>query len=238
MFIENKYSNCYYNIINRAKSRQIDSLGYIEKHHIIPKSLGGTNAPENLVQLTAKEHFICHLLLPKMTTGDQKRKMIHAAWRMAIQKKPDQKRYKVSSKVYEMIKIQRSEYLKTLVGPLNPNYGNKTGRTSADFTPQWRANISSSKKGKTTWNKGIERTDEEKAKISATRKLKSGTPGWNTRPPCSVEKASKIREANTGKKWIHNPKVIGERKQLNLQDCEQYLLLGWCFGIGPRIPRS
>lgn len=38
-------------------------------------------------------------------------------------------------------------------------------RTSKDFTPEWKANISAAKKGKPTWNKGIPRTEEEKAKM-------------------------------------------------------------------------
>ena len=66
MFLENKYTKCYYKIIDRALSREIDSKKYYEKHHIVPKSLGGDNSKSNLVYLSAKEHFVCHLLLTKM----------------------------------------------------------------------------------------------------------------------------------------------------------------------------
>ena len=52
IFIENKYTRYYYSIIDRAKNRSI--TGYTENHHIIPKSLGGTNQKHNLVKLTAK----------------------------------------------------------------------------------------------------------------------------------------------------------------------------------------
>jgi hypothetical protein len=214
-------------------SRIPGPLGYIEKHHIIPKSLGGSNDVSNLVCLTAKEHFICHLLLPKMTTGDQKKKMVYAAWRMAVQKKPDQARYRVSAKVYEMIKTQRCAYLKTLVGPLNPNFGNRTGRTSADFTPEWRAKISASRKGKSSWNKGITRTAEERSRISATRKQRSSDPTWNVRPACSPEKAQKIKEANLGKKWVHC-KETRERKYVSPNDFTLLCSQGWSPGLGPK----
>ena len=60
-------------IVSNAKNRTIS--GYIEKHHIIPKSCGGSNKKENLVALTAKEHFICHLLLTKMTENNYRIKM-------------------------------------------------------------------------------------------------------------------------------------------------------------------
>jgi len=62
MYLQNKYSKCYFNIINRAKSREIAPNTYTEKHHIISKSCGGDNSSANLVKLTAREHFICHLL--------------------------------------------------------------------------------------------------------------------------------------------------------------------------------
>jgi hypothetical protein len=76
MFKENKYSQCYYNIIERAKSRE--KIGYTETHHILPRSMGGSNDSSNLVELTAREHYICHLLLPKMTDGKNHYKMIYA----------------------------------------------------------------------------------------------------------------------------------------------------------------
>ena len=59
------YNVIYFNIIERAKTRGLikKSLGYYtERHHIIPRCIGGNNNKENLVLLTAKEHFICHYL--------------------------------------------------------------------------------------------------------------------------------------------------------------------------------
>ena len=58
------YQNIYNNIINTRKQKTFN--GYTEKHHIIPKSLGGGDNKDNLVELSAREHFICHLLLTKM----------------------------------------------------------------------------------------------------------------------------------------------------------------------------
>lgn len=60
------YSNVYDTIIKQAKDRNIDELSgdtYMEVHHIIPRSLNGTNDHSNLVHLTPKEHFVCHHLL-------------------------------------------------------------------------------------------------------------------------------------------------------------------------------
>ena len=63
------YKNIYYKIIENAKKETENGnrhVGYYERHHIQPKSLGGNNKKENLVKLTAREHFICHWLLVKM----------------------------------------------------------------------------------------------------------------------------------------------------------------------------
>lgn len=82
MFIQSKYSRTYYSIIHKALSRIDSTESYYEKHHIVPKSLGGSNDQSNLVRLTFREHYICHRLLVKMTFGDDRRKMACALWAM------------------------------------------------------------------------------------------------------------------------------------------------------------
>ena len=54
------YQRIYNQIIERAKTRQLNC--YKEKHHIIPRCIGGKDI-NNIVELTAKEHFLCHRLL-------------------------------------------------------------------------------------------------------------------------------------------------------------------------------
>jgi hypothetical protein len=56
------YTIYYNDIINNARIRQ-KYTGYIERHHIIPKSIGGLDTSDNIVELTAKEHYIAHHLL-------------------------------------------------------------------------------------------------------------------------------------------------------------------------------
>lgn len=60
------YEKIYNDLIEKAKSSICVEGGYFEKHHIIPKSLGGTNDASNLVKLTARQHYIAHLLLYKI----------------------------------------------------------------------------------------------------------------------------------------------------------------------------
>ena len=44
--------------------------GYSERHHIVPRCLGGDDAHSNIVHLTPEEHYVAHLLLVKMTNSD------------------------------------------------------------------------------------------------------------------------------------------------------------------------
>jgi hypothetical protein len=113
MFAKNKYTKIYYNIITRAISRKL--TGYYESHHIIPKSLGGDDSETNLVSLTAREHFLCHLLLRKMTTGIDKSKMSQAAWMMASCVGKNQERYKINNRLYEKLKVEMSLVKKSIV---------------------------------------------------------------------------------------------------------------------------
>lgn len=60
------YQKIYWKIIYRAQTRDNNLLLEVEKHHIIPRSEGGSSKKTNLVELTIKEHFIVHMLLIKM----------------------------------------------------------------------------------------------------------------------------------------------------------------------------
>jgi len=128
--LTNKYSKIYFAITSNAKQRI--TKGYTELHHIMPQSMGGTNDKENLVELTAREHFICHWLLVKMTEGDDRGKMLYALQGMKAENK-FQNRYhtQITARVYEKYRIEHAE------------------------------NHSKRMKGRPAWNKGIKLEGEE-----------------------------------------------------------------------------
>jgi hypothetical protein len=98
--LTNKYSRWYFSIIDQAK-REPRSDG--EVHHIIPRSLGGSNCITNLVKLSFREHFLCHLLLTKMTEGEDRTKMAYALKFMTA-KSARQNRYICTSRSFEIVK--------------------------------------------------------------------------------------------------------------------------------------
>lgn len=114
MFKENKYTNWYFSIIEKSKKlkRSKNESVYYERHHIIPKSLGGTDLVDNLVLLTAKEHFVCHLLLTKMTTGRNLIKMKRVLVLFSDN-------YSKNSRMYEISCRYMSE---SMTGENNPMY--------------------------------------------------------------------------------------------------------------------
>lgn len=86
------YQKIYNDIINKAKSlnrkkfkRDNSLYVYYEKHHILPKCLEGNNDKENLVLLTAKEHYVCHKLLTYIYKNNLK--VAYAFNRMTFDKK-------------------------------------------------------------------------------------------------------------------------------------------------------
>jgi hypothetical protein len=61
------YVNRYKRFIDSLKKQNVE--GYSEVHHIVPRSMGGTNDSDNLIRLTARQHFIAHWMLWKAYGG-------------------------------------------------------------------------------------------------------------------------------------------------------------------------
>lgn len=97
------YRKIYYLIIDRRKKHPFE--GYTERHHILPKSLGGSDEKHNIVNLSAREHFICHLLLTKMFEKNSPShfKMIRAFMMMLACKSKNQKRF-ITSRQYHYLR--------------------------------------------------------------------------------------------------------------------------------------
>lgn len=64
------YSRIYSAFIaDRQRKQEHARTGYFERHHIIPRSLGGGEESENLIDLTPEDHFFAHLLLARIHGG-------------------------------------------------------------------------------------------------------------------------------------------------------------------------
>jgi len=190
VYLPNKYTRWYYNVVNMAKTRVLPAAVYTEKHHIIPESFyikrlrkgpagwldGDPNSEENIVILTAREHFVCHLLLTKMCEGVAKSKMWQALSRFLNGNSKNLKRdFKITARVYHMV---REECAKISVEITRRTH---LGRKRSEETKQ-RLSVA---------NKGKKRTEEQNKKNSEAH-LKSNY-------VVSKETREKISKANLGR---------------------------------------
>jgi hypothetical protein len=233
-FLQNKYSTWYFNIIQTAVNRNLHSrkmaksaLGYVEQHHIIPLSLGGQNTKNNVIFLTAREHFVCHRLLTKMVTGAFLYKMLKAISRMLDSNK-FQNRHCVSARQFEQIRreagVAHAMLIKgTTAGELNPHFGKK-------HTDATKLKMSIDRRGK---NLGVKKSVEFSAALSKrfigvpkTQQHKSAMiAGWNKTRELRVgenhpmfgkthaESSKEKMKASSAKRWTPEAKAAASIKK-------------------------
>lgn len=111
------YQNLYLNLIETARSQERvkDGSIYYEEHHIQPRCLSGSDDKENLVLLTAKEHYFAHHLLHKIYK--ENKSLFLAYHYMAFTKSG-----KITATEYENLRKLNQFYN---LGERNPNYKNK-----------------------------------------------------------------------------------------------------------------
>lgn len=181
------YAAHYARLIERASGRTL--VGYQESHHVLPRCMGGTDAKENLVDLTAEEHYVAHQLLVKMYPGNGR--LAHAACMMATRAG--------GNKAYGWLCRRNAiEVGNRFRGkPLSPEHRAKIGAQSRGkkpglghkHSPEAIAKMSASKLG----NKhalGVVKTAETRAKLSAAF----------TGRPLSEECKAKLSLAMTGRR--------------------------------------
>ena len=127
------YLRAYSEIILRSQIRGKPE-GYSERHHIIPKSLGGSDNESNLTWLTGREHFIAHCLLARVYGGLQ--------WASVICMKGSNNIY-MNARLYERARkeyanirkgVKRPEHSERMKGENHPLYGKKRPKYSKNQT--------------------------------------------------------------------------------------------------------
>jgi hypothetical protein len=131
------YQTIYNNLIEKRKLNPVTE-GYKEKHHILPKSLGGTNDKSNLVALTGREHWVAHLLLHKI---HKRSETAHACNMMAMRCEERGITYIKSSRLYEHIRKEHAKYI-SKIGKA------RIGEKNGAFGTMWISNIESRKNAK------------------------------------------------------------------------------------------
>lgn len=132
-----------------------DPIGYTEKHHILPKSMGGSDNKSNIVSLSARQHFVAHLLLWKAyrTKG------------MALAYKTMSHRFgiRINSRHYEAVRREASLVSDETKKKLSKAF---TGRKRAPFTEETKRRMSEARIG-------MKFSEETRSKMSQSAKLRT-----------------------------------------------------------------
>ena len=189
----NKYLKWHDNIIGKALSEQRKKCKYdgYEKHHILPRSFGGDNTKENYVLLSAREHFLIHVLLLKVLSNKEfYNKMLFALFNM----KASNSLYKRNntSRSYgkykqEWQELQSARQKQNMSDPLFKQRVIEARAKTLKDNPDIAAKISQKLKGRVRNNlkkdilmlKGDERTDAQKLASKIHSEKLKGRPAWN-----------------------------------------------------------
>lgn len=186
----------FINAILSSRGRYILDGSYHERHHIVPKCMGGTNNEENLIDLYAREHFEAHKLLAMENKNIDV--LQYAWWNMAHCKNNEQDRYVCTPEEYEEVRIAFS---KRFSGENHPFYGKH-------HTDDAKRKIGEAERGYSNHNYGKPLSDDVKRKMSQSAKErfkdKRNHPMYGTH--VSEETKEKIRKTLGDKmKGKNNP---------------------------------
>lgn len=221
------------NILN-TRGRFACGDEYKERHHIIPRCMGGTNDKDNLIDLYAREHFEAHRLLA-LENPDIKG-LTYAWWAMSVQTNAyTKKRYCITAEEYEEVRTYYSIILsKNMKGNNNPFYGKKHSDESKNKIKENHADLSGSnspcKKSVLQYDVNGKFIKEWDCIITASKELNINrhmisrclvgkqitTNGWKymwfykdgftySRVLNNIKKINKIKENRSIKALIHNP---------------------------------
>jgi len=109
------YLKHYNKLIERSKNRTLS--GYTEKHHIIPRCLGGTDDKVNIAFLTPEEHFVAHQLLVKIYNVPE---LVYAANMMTVSSSKNCHR---RNKLYGWLRRKLQVVAKQRTGSKNGSFG-------------------------------------------------------------------------------------------------------------------
>jgi len=219
LYFDNKYTQWYYDIINNARNRVLDKSIYIERHHIIPKCMNGSDDKTNIVKLTAREHFLCHWLLTKMVSKNNYNRMLNAVWRMVCIEQYG-RRYKINSRIYQKLREQFSLLMSNRIVSEITKDKIRTARVNQIISNETKIKMSESAKGRISHRKGKKLS---KSHIENVRKSIIGRKYWNNGIKNKVskicpgpewklgcmttwteERRIKTKESQKGKNWYNN----------------------------------
>lgn len=214
----------FINNILETRGRFACGEEYHERHHIVPKCMGGSNDEENLIDLFAREHFVAHMLLA--LEHPEEHRLVYA-WNMMCNSKNGQ--YEITAEEYEQLRIEFSKAISGEGNPMygihrfgvdNPMYGKSCSQETKDKISNKMKDIYKVPENNPMYDK--HHSQETKNKISDKLKdiyiNKKDHPMYGKHH--TKEAKEKMRKSKIGKyDGINNPKC---RKVIRLSDLKVY----------------
>jgi hypothetical protein len=200
------YLDRYNKFMNALKNQVVE--GYTEKHHIVPRSHGGTHDESNIIRLTPRQHYVAHWMLWKaygkeMTTAFNYMNGI--------------KRYgkRLNSKTFEILKIEEIQRQKNKV------FSEETRKKMSEAAKARPPASAETNRKIVESRKGYTHSEETRRKLSVSHTGKK----WSQ---SSIEKRLKTYYANrTPEKWMNKD---GVKCKVKVEDVDKYLQLGYSLG--------
>lgn len=211
MFLDNKYRHWHDAIIERARTRgPVD--GYIEKHHVIPKSMGGTKESGNLVALTFREHFLVHWLLTKFVDQYNCYKMLMALFRMG----QDHLRPERLVAGWQYARARKAARERIVSEETKRKASTTMKARGYRPTEEMKRHLSELNMGNTIWV-GKKHTDASKQKMRTAKLGKKQSPEHieNAAATRRGKKWPAERCANMGKTWLGRKHTLETRARMS-----------------------
>lgn len=211
----------YNNLVEKAKTRGLNKrkLGYYtEKHHIVPKCMGGKNERSNYVLFTFREHLVAHELLARIY--DDIVDLKHVLYFMYHGSSKEHKiEIRMTSRQLEELRIASIEFLsKKFKGrEIKREWTEKASKTKKE---RYNKGLSDySRKMMALGRVGMVFTEERKKKISES--MKGKTISEETREKQRIARGIKIQ----GPDGTMYESVKECSKKLNISTIKVNLLL-------------
>ena len=191
------YQQIYNQLISKRQQETPPKNCYTETHHIKPKCLGGTNETTNLVKLTAREHYIAHLLLAKIynTYG------LYAAVNYMHAGRLKNRKFKFNSRLYQKI---REEFANKLSQKMKGTHHSKETKLKMSKSRKGKHHTEEAKQKMSIAKKGMKFSEQHKKKLSDALKGK----------PLTEEHKQKVSDSLKGKQtWMKGKHLSEQHKQ-------------------------
>ena len=223
------YQRVYNALIEKGKTQVLPGGTYTEKHHILPKSLGGSDKKSNLVRLTARQHYIAHKLLvfiykKEADEGKDKTpyyKMLRAFTAMIYlwgDLKSNKRAPNICSRMYENWKCDLAQYKRT-------------------HNAQWLKSLSPQERQAhcKKVSLGLKKHFETHPGTFTGRKHKPSTIAKMHETHLTTDHQQGSKNSQYGKHWWHDP-LTGESHSFHDNEVPQGWARGRVVQQAPRVP--